>query len=291
MGARRSGVRSTTASRSSRGATTHKLGRYPHLKLKEARDAARVFLADPQKGLARADTGSFREVAENFVKRHVAASKLRSQPEIERCLKVYIYPAWEGKPFRELTRDDVAELLDDIEDQHGARQADLVLAIIRKMVNWYATRTDYVPPIVRGMRRYKPARQQGHALAERRRDPRAVEGMRRDGHVRRLMKTLLLTAQRVGKVATMQWDDLKDGVWTISKESKREKSTAGTLRLPPMALAIINAQPRLAGNPYVFAGRGGGPFNSFASARTSWTPSCPTCRHGSSTTCAAPRAR
>jgi hypothetical protein len=41
----------------------------------------------------------------------------------------------------------------------------------------------------------------------------------------------------------------------------REKSTAGTLRLPPMMLDVINAQPRLAGNPQVFAV---GVFNSFS---------------------------
>jgi hypothetical protein len=104
--------------------TTHKLGRYPHLKLKDAREAARKFLADPQKALAQADSGSFHEVAENFIKRHVEASNLRSQPEIERCLAKYIYPAWGQRPFREIKRGDVAALLDRIVDNHGAHQAD-----------------------------------------------------------------------------------------------------------------------------------------------------------------------
>ena len=35
--------------------TTRELGRYPILKLKEARDRARQFLADPQQALAQAD--------------------------------------------------------------------------------------------------------------------------------------------------------------------------------------------------------------------------------------------
>ena len=58
---------------------THPLGLYPILSLKEAREAARKFLADPQKALAQADAGSFKEVAEDFVRRHVEANKLRSQ--------------------------------------------------------------------------------------------------------------------------------------------------------------------------------------------------------------------
>ena len=55
----------------------------------------------------------------------------------------------------------------------------------------------------------------------------------------------------------MRWSDISpDGVWTISTE-KREKGNAGALKLPKLALGIIAAQPRLAGNPHVFAGNGG----------------------------------
>ena len=121
--------------------TTHKLGRYPHMKLKQAREQARQFLEDPQKALAQADEGSFREVAENFIKRHVEHEKLRSQPEIERVLKKYIYPKWEARPFREIRRSDVSLLLDQVVDNNGKRQADVCLAVIRKLMNWYAAET------------------------------------------------------------------------------------------------------------------------------------------------------
>jgi hypothetical protein len=47
----------------------HKLGRYPTLKLKPARDVARKFLEDPQRALARSTAGTFQEVAEDFVRR------------------------------------------------------------------------------------------------------------------------------------------------------------------------------------------------------------------------------
>jgi len=44
--------------------------------------------------------------------------------------------------------------LDEVEDDHGARQADYVLAIVRGVMNFYASRADdYVAPIVQGMRR------------------------------------------------------------------------------------------------------------------------------------------
>jgi integrase len=246
--------------------TTHKLGRYPHLKLKEAREAARRFLADPQKGLAEADTGSFRDVADNFIKRHVAANRLRSQPDIERCLKKYVDPVWGHRAFREIKRGDVADLLDRIEDRHGPRQADIVLAIIRGMANGYAARTDdYVSPVVRGMRRSNGSDRRGKRILDDA-EIRALWNVEADTFAA-FVKVLLLTAQRRDKVATLKWDDITDdgtcATWIIASV-EREKGNAGSLRLPPMALDIINAQPRLAGNPYVFAGRGGGSLNAFA---------------------------
>ncbi len=242
---------------------THPLGVYPILKLKEAREAARRFLADPQKGLAEAEAGTFREVAEDFIKRHVEAHKLRSQGEIKRCLNKYILPQWEQRAFRELKRGDVTALLDKIEDDHGARQADLCLAIIRKLMHWYQARNDdYASPVVRGMNRYRPADRKGKRIlndAEIRALWAATEDM---GSFGALTRMLLLTAQRRDKVATMQWDHVVDGEWRIPSEP-REKGNAGNLRLPQTALDIIAKQPRIADNPYVFAAASGkGHFNS-----------------------------
>jgi integrase len=248
--------------------TTYKLGRYPTLDLKQARIKAREFLADPQKALAQADVGSFKEVAENFLKRHVEANKLRWQAEIERCLNKYVYPHWQDRAFHELKRGDVAALLDYVQDQHGARQADIVLAIIRKLMNWHATRNDdYVSPVVRGMGRYKNADHKGKRILDDAEIRALWQAADASGMFGAFVQVLLLTAQRKGKVAAMKWDDLVDGEWRIPAEP-REKTSAGSLRLPPKLLAIIQAQPRIAGNPHVFAGgRGNGALNSFSEGK------------------------
>jgi integrase len=65
----------------------------------------------------------------------------------------------------------------------------------------------------------------------------------------------------------MRWDDITGaGEWTVPK-APREKDTIGSVILPQAALAIIRAQPQLGDNPYVFAGRGDGPFNGFSKAK------------------------
>ena len=64
----------------------------------------------------------------------------------------------------------------------------------------------------------------------------------------------------------MRWEDIEDGVWTIPGEG-REKGTAGRINLSSLALTILEALPVIAGNPYVFAGRGKIALNSFSECK------------------------
>jgi len=77
----------------------------------------------------------------------------------------------------------------------------------------------------------------------------------------------------------MKWADVADGVWQIPAD-EREKGNAGALPLPPQAIEIIDAQPRLGDNAYIFAGRGDGcldisqskgPFDRKLAAMPRWT--------------------
>jgi len=236
------------------------LGHYPALGVAEARKRAKNF--DPQRASASAEAGSFREVAEDWLKRHVAKQGLRSQREIERQLHTYIYPEWSRTDFFDIRRLGVNALLDHIEDAHGAPQADAVLATIRNIMNWYATRDEkYSTPIVKGMKRDKrkaEARKRRRTLddAEICAVWRAADDA---GTFGAIVKFALLTGQRREKVATMRWDDIVDDDWVIRTEvdekgETREKGNGGKLKLLGAALDIIEAQPEVEGNPYVFAG-------------------------------------
>src|SRR5262249_44958315 len=242
----------------------HTIGSTDLHKLEDARELARTAMKAIKGGQDRSGPESFEKVAEEWLQRHVAARGLLTGRERERHMRKHIFPAWAGRDFRSIRRADVAKLLDDIEDNAGPAAADSALATIRAMANWYATRhDDYVSPVVCGMRRTsskETARDRILSDDEIRLVWNAVEGTFAD-----LVKTLLLTAQRRRKVATMKWDDVSvDGVWHVANGNKREKGTGGALTLPPMALDIIRARPRLGDNPYVFPGPATRPFASFA---------------------------
>ena len=245
---------------------TVKLGTYPQLTVKAAREKARAYFENPEKFNAQAEVGSFKDVAENWFKRHVEAHRLRSQEEIRRQLEKYVYPRWKDRKFLEIRRHDVNDLLDEIADHNGRNhnhQADAVLATIRQIMGWHQSRDEnYTSPIVKGMRRSQSvARDRILYDDEIRRLWLACGEV--NGTYGALVKIGLLTAQRRDKIASMRWDDLKDGDWTI-RPDHREKGTAKKLKLPSMALEVLEQLPRIAGNPHVFPGRGIAAFNSFS---------------------------
>jgi integrase len=245
------------------------LGSAEVLSITEAREKARIAINRVRDGKPAFETppnkpASFQSVAETWLQRHVRAKGLRSEREITRLLRVHVYPAWEDRAFLDIRRSDVTALLDEVEDDHGARQADYVLAVVSGICNWFAVRHDnYVPPVVKGMQRQsRQARARARILSddEIRAFWKAAEA---SGTFGALVRLLLLTAQRLAKVASMRWQDISvDGVWAIPTQP-REKGTAGELVLPDEAIKIIRSQTRFANNPYIFAGHGNGPFNSF----------------------------
>jgi integrase len=204
----------------------------------------------------------------NFVRRYVEPAGLRSADEIRRIIAVHIEPAWKGRPFVAIRRGDVAKLLDDVEDGSGPVMADRVLAVIRKACNWHAARNeDYVSPVVKGMGRAKPKeRQRARILSDD--EIRAVwAACGQAGTFGAFVRVSLLTGQRRAKVAAMKRADIDgDGVWTIPTEA-REKNNPGSLKLPPLARAIIADQPEVDGNPHVFIGRGKKHLNAFSQRR------------------------
>jgi integrase len=90
---------------------------------------------------------------------------------------------------------------------------------------------------------------------------------------------LLLTGQRREKVVTMKWDDIVGGVWHIPSEA-REKTSAGTLRLPAAVLDIVAAQLRIAGTLTSLRPVAAVRSTHSASARKSSTRNCHACPRG-----------
>jgi len=233
-----------------------------------AREKARAIIAAVKLGQDKDGPQTFAQVSKQWLERYVSAKGLRSGDEIKRLLNKHLLPAWGGREFESIKRGDISKLLDKVEDQSGARSSDYVLSIISGIANWYAKRhDDYTSPIIRGMKRHSTKDNARTRILsdDEIRTVWTVAG-KANGYGD-MVKLLLLTAQRRDKVASMKWEDISpDGVWSVPNGNK-QKGTGGDLPLPRMALDIIKVRPRLAANPYVFAGRGSGHTTNFKHAR------------------------
>ena len=233
------------------------------MKIETSREQARAILTRVRAGLpaVEAKGETLGAVIDNWLKRHVDSNGLRSRAKIVDLINRHISAEFRAREFTTIRRSDIVALLDEIEDDHGAPQADLVLGIIRRTMFWFASRhDDYVPPLVRGMQRSK-ARPQERILDDD--EIRAVWRVAGEsGTYGALVKLLLLTGQRLSAVLKMKWSDIspmrwpsnEPPTWTVATE-EREKGNIGAVELPAAVLAILDALPRFADNPYVLAGR------------------------------------
>lgn len=253
----------------------HKLGRYPALKLSDARVKAQrlqVALHDDRDHFAklkqaaideRAKRLTFAVVVANFKKLYVEKNKIRTGKVIGQQIDKHLMPTFADREFKSIRRSEITERLDVIEDEHGASMADAVLAVFRSIASFHETRDDdYRSPIVKKMKRSKPnPRNRVLSHDEIRALWKATDGLGTYGAIARVC---LLTGQRRAKVTNLKWDDIdNDGVWTLGHE-EREKPNCGLIKLASQVVAIIEAQPVIEGNPYVFpAMHKRKPFNAF----------------------------
>ncbi len=243
------------------------------LKVDEARDKAKAAIKRIKAGLAPFEEppvqpDSFEAVAENWMTRHVKAKGLRSEGELRRQLDIYILPAWKGRDFVSIRKSDVAKLLDDIEDNHGPVQADRVLATVRGIMRWQASRDDDYACVITGkMRRTDPVeRRRARVLDDD--EIRLIWQVAGDfGTYGEMVRFGLLTGQRIAKIASIKWDDVNAaGHWRIETEV-REKGNGTILPLPSLAFDIIRQQSKVEGNAHVFTGRGESHFKGFGKAK------------------------
>lgn len=239
-----------------------RIGNTAELTITAARAKARSVIERVEQGLGPFEPppvkpDSVANVTSNWLGRHVDKQGLRTAREQHRIVKKYILPHWAKRDFVLIRRRDVTQLLDHIEDNHGARTSDTVATLLGGVARWYVDQgyapDDYVTPFSRIKARGKRKRSRTLDDDEIRKVWIAAGDA---GAFGALVKLLLLTAQRREKVLTMRWSDISaDGIWTIPTE-EREKGNAGRLRLPKVALNIIAAQTRLVGNDFVFGGSG-----------------------------------
>jgi integrase len=233
----------------------------PGLTLKEARREARKHLGEVAKGnsplgerrkktLASANTVA--AIAAEYFRRD--GKKLRSANWQQGALRRLVFPRFGARQISSIKRSEIVRLLDQIEDDNGPVMADAVLAILRKLFGWHASRSDdFNSPIVRGIRKqHSRARDRVLSDDELRQIWRATEPR---GVFNALVRYLLLTATRRTEAARMTRAEIKDSDWIIPA-SRMKAGTAHVVPLSGDARALLAAMPVIGTGQFVFTNDG-----------------------------------
>jgi integrase len=198
---------------------------------------------------------------------------IRAADERRKTFERLVYPKLGKRPIHEITRSDINDLLDKIEDSSGGPMASHTLACLRRVFNWHAARVDrFHPPVVRGMTRGAPNKcNRAFSDDELRSFWRATLIWEKGtGHpFPRLLRFILLTAARRDEAADMVRSEIDDDVWTIPVERyKTEIDFEVPLSKAAQRILREAGSIKLGGKGFVFTTNGDTPAVFRNSRRT-----------------------
>jgi integrase len=200
---------------------------------------------------------------------------LRSAEAQQAVLRRAVLPVIGTRPITSVTRSELVRLFDKIEDSRGPGAADVAKRILSKVFHWHEGRSDtFRSPIVKAMKpRLKSNGGRSRVLSDDELRKVWLAAEKDAGAFGAQIQLLLLTAARRNEVAGMKFDEIIGSDWHLPAE--RNKVAQALVRpLSKQALAILQAQPRVVGGPYVFGRSGHTPFGGFGVAKRRFDKAC-----------------
>jgi integrase len=235
------------------------IGHFPAMGLSEARDAARKLLDRADRGIpveahaphpraASALTlGALLDRYEALRARE--GQRSRSLPKAMRLLRHHLRP-YLSLPAEQFSKADLRASRDAMVEAGTVIAANRLLGYLGPILRWAAQEdlisVNFVPAIRRA-----PEQKRERVLTKQEITAiwRACD--RLANNYGRLVRFLLLTAQRRGEAASLRHGDIIDGRW---KQVENKASRPHSLPLPPLALRLIGQGDA---RDYAFAGRDG----------------------------------
>lgn len=251
-------------------------GTYPDLGLAAARSEALSALANLENGIDPAIAKaadeelsrphSVREVTEEWIRRKVKGTRTAS--EVERIVNKEIVAEWKHKTISEVGRADVLSLLDAIVDRGAPVTANRTRSILLRLFGWCLERGHVEVSPIANIKPPVREKSRKRVLSE---DELREIWLAADSlgfPFGPFFRFLILTAQRRGEVATVQWHDVDvDGaLWTLPAE-RTKADRIHDVPLSPPALALLKSLPHFKG-PHVFTTTSGKKaINGFSKAK------------------------
>ncbi|WP_404286435.1 tyrosine-type recombinase/integrase [Microvirga sp. RSM25] len=249
------------------------VGRVDAIPLDDARKLAKATLAkvhlgaDPHAERAADKARSaftLEAVSEKYLRRAKAKLKPRSYEEVERHLNRH-WSTLKALPIHKIRRADVALRLEEIASEHGPFASNRARASLSALFSWAMGEGLAEANPVIGTNKTTDEVSRDHHLTPA--ELAAVWSHCRDDDYGRIVRLLMLTAQRREEVAAMSWGefDERDGLWSIPK-GRTKNGLPHDVPLSAPAIDTLNSATRREGRALVF-GEGAGGFKDGATPR------------------------
>lgn len=255
-----------------------RIGAFPEVTVENAREQARLLIADLTRGLdpaaikrARRKEATVGELFDHWLDSHAKKHK-RTWSEDQRQFDRFLL-AWKNRRLSTITSSDVRTLHARIGEHNGHYAANRLLALIRAMFNRAGEdQIGYsgVNPTI-GVKKFREeSRDRSLQVTELPAFFSAVEA-EPDGTLRDFFKICLFTGARRGNVAAMAWSDvdLAAATWRIPITKSGEPVI---VHLSAPALEILRSRHAIAnGTHWVFPGGKKNRAGHLSCPKTAWS--------------------
>jgi integrase len=253
------------------------LGDVRKVTLEDARKIARQRFAQVELGVdpaaersrARAATLTLAVVSNRYLEAKKDVMRPNTYKAAERYFRVH-WKSLHARPIEgagKIGRADVAARLQELIKQHGRTSAARARDYLSALYAW---------SMKEGLCEANPVLATNDPTAGRLPRDRVLSDQEiqiiwnacQDDNFGRIVKLLLLTGCRREEIGALKFDELSldTGVLTIPGSRTKNHRTL-ELTLPQIAIDLLQSTPQLAGQQYVFATRGRGPFSAWSSAK------------------------
>lgn len=213
------------------------LGQYPEVTLEAAREKYVIARKSVKNGIdpiasaeqaaaERRSAPTVIELFEDYMRRHAKLNKRESSwSEDQRLFKANVEPVWGKIKAADIRKRDCVELLDRYTDRPALCQN--LLSLMRKVYNFAVEKDVLERSPFLGVRSPVKVESRTRVLTEeevRELWTNALPDAAMSEDIKKIIKILLLTGQRVGEVCGMAADEVVGRWWTIPAERSKSKT-------------------------------------------------------------------
>lgn len=252
--------------------TSMVIGTYPATPLKKARAKARDLQTMVEEGTdpreqkrekqREREEYTFAAMAEEQLRELKKGTRESTWSERRRIYEKDLEPRWGDRPAAEISRRDVIRLVDEIEDR-GIPITNRTLSLVKVLYNKALERgyptveanpAHKIPP--RGKENGKERRRSRYL--DREEIAKVWKATAPDvPGTGSALRISLLTAQRIGSVRAMRWQDVEEGVWVIPAEHFKGKRKMAVPLSPEALKELDRLREVKADDTWVFPSRAG----------------------------------